>query len=141
MALIDLLPHEAPFVFIDKVIYCQPGVKAKGIFMVSADNPYLIETNQGVVFPQTLLLEAMAQVGAIATLSDEKFTNYRTLLTGLSQTVFHGMVHPGDDLVIASEIVKIKGLFGQRKGEVLVNGRLIAQSRSSFALMETISST
>ena len=135
MALINLLPHGAPFVFIDKIIYCQTGVKAKGIFMVSVDNPYLIETNQGVVFPQTLLLEAMAQVGAIAILSDEKFTNYRTLLTGLSQTVFHGMVHPGDELVITSEMVKIKGLFGQRKGEVLVNEKLIAQGSSSFALI------
>jgi 3-hydroxyacyl-[acyl-carrier-protein] dehydratase len=135
MALIDLLPHRHPFLFIDKIINCQPGVNAKGIFVVSADNPYLIETNQGVVFPQTLLLEAMAQVGAIAILSDEKFTNYRTLLTGLSQTVFHGMVHPGDELVITSEIGKIKGLFGQREGEVLVNGSLIAQSSSSFALI------
>lgn len=134
MDYLTLLPHKYPFLFIDRIISCQPGKAAQGIWRITAENEYLVKINEKIIFPSTLLLEAMAQVGAIAILSDDKYKDYRTFLSGIDQTIITDSVTIGDELIINSQILKIKGQFGKRKGEVLLNGKIIVSSISTFAL-------
>src|ERR1700682_2893314 len=98
-ALIALLPHRAPFLFIDEVDACEPAVSVRARYRVTGAEPFLSGHFPGnPIFPGVLQLEALAQAGAIAVLADPRFAQKLPLFGGVEEARFRRVVRPGEIL-------------------------------------------
>src|SRR5882757_3263024 len=101
-ALVALLPHRAPFLFVDA---CEPAVKVEAHYRVTGAEPFLTGHFPGnPVFPGVLQLEALAQAGAIAVLADDRYAGKLLLFGGVEDVRFRRVVRPGDVLDLAVDI-------------------------------------
>src|SRR6478752_8194165 len=134
-ALVALLPHRAPFLFIDDVDTCEPAVSVRARYRVTGDEPFLAGHFPGnPVFPGVLQLEALAQTGAIAVLADDRYAGKLPLFGGVEKVRFRRLVRPGDELVteVALERLSARGGWGQ--GRATVDGKVACEARLFFAL-------
>src|SRR5438132_1735324 len=96
-ALVALLPHRAPFLFVDDVDACEPAVSVRAHYRVTGDEPFLAGHFPGnPIFPGVLQLEALAQAGAIAVLADARYAEKLPLFGGVEDARFRRLVKPGD---------------------------------------------
>jgi 3-hydroxyacyl-[acyl-carrier-protein] dehydratase len=99
--LVALLPHRPPFRFVDAVDEHEPGARIQARYRVTGDEPFLAGHFPGnPVFPGVLQLEALAQAGAIALLSDARYAGKLPLFGGVEEVRFRRIVRPGDELVL-----------------------------------------
>src|SRR6202171_3700686 len=104
-SLVSLLPHRAPFLFVDDVDSCEPAVAIRAHYRVTGAEPFLAGHFPGnPVFPGVLQLEALAQAGAIAVLADARFAGKLPLFGGVEEVRFRRVVRPGDVLDLAVDI-------------------------------------
>jgi 3-hydroxyacyl-[acyl-carrier-protein] dehydratase len=130
-----VLPHRYPFLLVDRIIELEPGRRARGIKNVTINEPFFAGHFPGYpVMPGVLVLEALAQVGACALLSQEEWQDRLAYLAGVDRMRFKRMVVPGDQLVLEVELVKLKGLIGKARGRATVEGELVAAGEFMFAL-------
>lgn len=130
-----ILPHRYPFLMVDKIIELEPGKKAVGIKNLSINEPQFNGHFPGYpIMPGVLMIEAMAQVGACALLSQEKYRGQLGMLAGVDNMRFKRQAIPGDTLVITSEVLKLKGSFGWFKGEVHVDNQLVCRGELLFGM-------
>ena len=106
----EILPHRYPFLLVDKITEMEEGKRVKGYKNVTINEPFF----QGhfpeyPVMPGVLVLEALAQVGAVAVLSMEQFKGKNPLFAGADKVKWRRQVMPGDKLELECEIIKIKG--------------------------------
>ena len=95
----EILPHRYPFLLVDRITECEPGQKAAGIKCVSVNEPYFCGHFPGhPVMPGVLIIEALAQVGAVALLTLEEFRGKIALFGGIKNARFRRPVQPGDVL-------------------------------------------
>jgi len=135
--IMDILPHRYPFLLVDRIIELQPGEKAVGIKNVTINEPYFAGHFPGIpIMPGVLMIEAMAQVGACALLSQEKYRGQLAYLAGVDKMRFKRMVEPGETLLITTELSSIKRNIGRGKGIVKVNDELVCAGDLLFALSE-----
>lgn len=128
--IMKILPHRPPFLFVDRIVEMEPGVYAQGIKNVTANEPFLTGHFPGQpIMPGVLLLEAMAQVAAIALLSKEEFRKKEVLLGGIEKARFRHPVHPGDQLVIMSQLISTHENAGVCQCTVHVEGELVASAQ------------
>lgn len=114
--IMDIIPHRYPFLLIDTIEELEPGVRAVGRKCVSAGEPYFQGHFPGnPVMPGVLIMEALAQVGAVAILSQPEWKGKTAYFAGIDKAKFRKMVVPGDVLSLEMEIVKIKGPIGVGK--------------------------
>ena len=133
----EILPHRYPFLLVDRVRECEPGVKAKGIKSVSANEmQFLGHFPQKHVMPGVLLIEALAQVGAIAILTEEENKGKLAFFGGIKNARFKAQVIPGDVVELECEITAKKGPVGFGKGVARVNGKVAVTAEVSFAIGE-----
>lgn len=133
--IMDILPHRHPFLLIDTIEEMEPGVRAVGKKCVTYDEPYFVgHFPEEPVMPGVLIIEAMAQTGAVAMLSQEKFKGRTAYFAGINSAKFKRKVVPGDVLMIETEIVKVKGPVGVGKATVKVDGRIAAIAELTFAI-------
>lgn len=133
--IMNILPHRYPFLLVDKIIDLIPGQKATGIKNVTINEPFFTGHFPGQpVMPGVLMIEAMAQVGACALLSEEKYKNHLALLAGVDRIRFKRQAVPGDTLVINTELTTIKGSIGKGKGTVSVDDTIICGGEFLFAI-------
>src|SRR5438445_3172054 len=100
-ALVALLPHRAPFLFVDDVDACEPAVSVRAHYRVTGDEPFLAGHFPGnPIFPGVLQLEALAQAGAVALLADDAFVGRLPLFGGVEGVRFRRLVRPGDELLL-----------------------------------------
>jgi 3-hydroxyacyl-[acyl-carrier-protein] dehydratase len=130
-----IIPHRYPFLLIDQVIELEVGKRVKAIKNVTASEPYF----QGHfpnehVMPGVLIIEALAQAGAVAILSAEDNKGKTAYFAGIDKARFKRKVVPGDTLTLILEITKIKGPIGKGTGEAYVNGELACSAELLFAL-------
>lgn len=130
-----VIPHRYPFLLVDKIIEMEPGKSAVGIKNVSFNEPYF----QGhfpdyPVMPGVLIIESMAQVGAVSILSMDKFKGKIPLFAGINKARFKKMVRPGDTLKIKVEIIKFRGNIGIGSGKAYVGDDLAAEAEMLFAI-------
>ncbi len=131
----EILPHRYPFLLVDKILECEPGVKAKGIKCVSANEMQFMGHFPGQhVMPGVLIIEALAQTGAVAILSKEENKGKLALFGGIKMAKFKRQVIPGDVLELNCEIIASKGPVGIGKAEAFVDGKLAVTAELTFAI-------
>ena len=111
--ILKILPHRTPFLLIDRIDEMEPGKRAVGTKCVSFNEPYFAGHFPGMpVMPGVLIMEALAQVGAVALLSEEENKGKVAFFGGIDNARFKDKVVPGDVLRLEVEIIRKKGPVG-----------------------------
>ena len=135
--IMEILPHRAPFLLVDRIDELEPGKRAVGCKAVSYNEPFFQgHFPQEPVMPGVLILEALAQTGAVAILSLPENHGKLVLFGGIDQARFKGRVLPGDVLLLETEIIKRKGPIGVGSAKATVNGKLVAKAELTFAITD-----
>jgi 3-hydroxyacyl-[acyl-carrier-protein] dehydratase len=130
-----ILPHREPFLLIDEVLELEPGRRAVARKAVRADEWYLAGHFPGrPVMPGVLIVEAMAQTGAVAVLSEEENRGKLALFAGIDNVRFKRIVEPGDELELSCELERVRGPIGRGAAEARVDGELAARGTLTFAV-------
>ena len=131
----EILPHRYPFLLVDRIIECVPGEKAIGIKCVSANEmQFMGHFPQKHVMPGVLILEALAQTGAVAILTEEENKGKIVLFGGVKSARFKRQVIPGDVLELSCEIITRKGPVGVGKAVAKVDGKVAVVAELTFAV-------
>lgn len=133
--IMDIIPHRYPFLLIDTIEELEPGVRALGKKCVSMNEPYFQGHFPGnPVMPGVLIVEALAQVGAVAILSRPEFQGKTAYFAGIDRARFRRKVIPGDILTLETEIIKVKGPVGVGRAIATVDGEKAAEAELTFAI-------
>ncbi len=131
----QVLPHRFPFQLVDRITACQPGQWAEGRKCVSVNEPFFCgHFPQKHVMPGVLILEALAQVGAVAVLSMEENRGKIVLFGGVRRARFKRQVAPGDVLELRCELIARKGPVGIGKAVATVDGKTACTAELTFAV-------
>jgi len=129
-----ILPHRAPFLFVDSISSIVPGERIVGEFLVAETERFLAREGDERYFPSTLLTEAMAQVGAILVLFPEENRGRTIYFRSIEEVEFSRRVPVGARVRVEAQIKKLRARFGSLKLEAFVDGDLAAKGVMSFAL-------
>lgn len=133
--IMEIIPHRQPFLLIDTIEELEPGIKAVAVKNVSYNEPYFAgHFPNEPVMPGVLIIEAMAQAGAVAILSRPEHKGKTAYFAGINGAKFKKKVLPGDVLILELEVIKEKGPIGIGKGTAKVNGTLAASAELTFAI-------
>ena len=133
--IMEIIPHRQPFLLIDRVTEMVPGQSIKGYKNISYNEPYFAGHFPGEpVMPGALIVEALAQTGAVAILSKEENKGKTAYFAGINSAKFKKKVLPGDVLILETEIIKEKGPIGVGSGKAYVDGKLVCQAELTFAI-------
>lgn len=133
--IMEILPHRYPFLLVDKIVDFEPGQWAEGIKCVSANEmQFLGHFPNEPVMPGVLIIEALAQVGAIAVLTEEENKGKLVFFGGIKNARFKKKVVPGDVLTMKCELTARKGPIGFGKAVALVDGKVAASAELTFAI-------
>lgn len=130
----ETIPHRYPFLLVDAILE-QEEQRIVGIKNVTINEPFF----QGhfpdyPVMPGVLIVEALAQVGAVAMLSKEENKGKIGFLAGIDKCRFKRQVKPGDQLRLEVEIIRLKGPIGKGKAIATVDGQLACEAEITFAI-------
>ncbi len=132
---VALLPHRPPFRFVDAIDELVAGERAVGRYRVTGGEPFLAGHFPGnPTFPGVLQLEALAQVGAIALLADERYAGSLPLFGGVDAVRFRHRVGPGDELAMEVVVEQLSARSGWASGTALVDGSRACTARLLFVL-------
>lgn len=130
-----IIPHRYPFLLVDRIVALEEGKKAVGIKNVTVNEPFFTGHFPAYpVMPGVLIIEALAQVGAVALLKMPQFKGKIGFLAGLDQVRFRRQVGPGDTLRLEVELVKLRGSVGKGVGRAFVGEELAAEAELMFAV-------
>ncbi len=129
----EIIPHRYPFCLIDKVVDIEESKRITAIKNVTM-NEYFFQGHfpQEPVMPGVLIIEAMAQAGAVLILSKEENKGKIAYFGGINNAKFRGKVVPGDQLRLEVEMVKLKKIAGIGKGIAYVDGKKVAEAEMTF---------
>lgn len=130
-----IIPHRYPFLLVDRILEMEDGKRAVGIKNVSVNEPFFVgHFPEYPVMPGVLIVEALAQVGAVAMLKKEENRGRLAFFVGIDNCRFKKQVKPGDQLRLEVEIIRAKGSVGKGKGVATVDGELVCEAEIMFAL-------
>lgn len=130
-----ILPHREPFLLIDEVVELEPGARVVARKRVRAEEWYLSGHFPGrPIMPGVLIVEAMAQAGAVAVLCEEENRGRLALFAGIDNVRFKRIVEPGDELQLTCDLEKVRGPVGRGKATAKVGGELAARGTLTFAV-------
>ena len=133
----SVIPHRAPFLFVDKVTALDPGQSATGIWRLTGEEEFFVGHFPGrPTLPGVLMCEAIAQVGAIAILSDSKFANKLPLFGGIDSARFRRQVVPGDTLEMTVTLTQMSARAGKGSGVATVNGQVACKGELFFVIVD-----
>ena len=133
--IMDNIPHRYPFLLIDTIEELEPGTRALGRKCVSVNEPFFQGHFPGnPVMPGVLIIEALAQVGAVAMLSQPDFQGRTAYFAGIDKARFRRKVVPGDVLLLETEIIKVKGPIGIGRAVAKVGDQVAAQAELTFSI-------
>ena len=134
-----ILPHRYPFALVDRIVDGEEGKWAKGIKCVSANEPFFQgHFPQYHVMPGVLIIEALAQVGAVAVLSMPEHKGKIGFLGAIKNARFRRKVTPGDVLELTCTITRQKGSVAVAEAEAVVNGQQAVTAELTFALAKDV---
>ncbi len=133
--IMEIIPHRQPFMLLDTVEELEPGVKAVTRKCVSYNEPYFAgHFPDEPVMPGVLIIEALAQAGAVAILSQPEFRGKTAYFAAVNSAKFKGKVTPGDVLTLETQIIKVKGPIGVGSAKAYVDGKLVTSAELTFAI-------
>lgn len=133
--IMEIIPHRHPFMLIDTIEELESGVRALGKKCVSFNEPYFAGHFPGnPVMPGVLIMEALAQVGAVAILDLPENKGKTAYFAGIDNAKFKQMVLPGDVLMLETTIIKRKGPIGVGEAVATVDGKVVAKAQLTFAI-------
>jgi 3-hydroxyacyl-[acyl-carrier-protein] dehydratase len=128
--IMKVLPHRYPFLLVDRILECIPGKYARGIKNVTINEPFFTGHLPGEpIMPGVLMLEAMAQVAAVALLTESGMKGKHILLGGVERSRFRCPVTPGDQLEIESSIVQQRPGAGLCQCTIRIGSTLVADAK------------
>jgi 3-hydroxyacyl-[acyl-carrier-protein] dehydratase len=131
----EILPHRDPFLFLDEVTVLEPGSRVVARKLVQDDEWFLTGHFPGrPIMPGVIIVEAMAQCGAVAVLADEANRGKLALFAGIDDVRFKRMVLPGDELELTCELERVRGPIGRGAAAARVDGELAARGTLTFAV-------
>ncbi|ETA80248.1 MULTISPECIES: 3-hydroxyacyl-ACP dehydratase FabZ [Youngiibacter] len=129
------IPHRQPFLLIDRVDEVRPGEYCRAIKNVTMNEDFFRgHYPEHPVMPGVLIVEAMAQTGAVGILSMESMKGKMPFFAGLDKVKFRKQVRPGDTLTLEVNITKLKSTFGKGTGKAFVNGEVVCEGELLFVL-------
>ncbi len=135
VAIREIIPHRYPFLLVDRIEALEPGKAASGIKNVSANEEFF----QGhfpdyPVMPGVLIVEAIAQVGAVALLSLDEHAGKIAFFAGINNVRFKRQVKPGDTLRLEVELKQVRRGIGSGEGVATVDGEVACKGEFMFAI-------
>jgi 3-hydroxyacyl-[acyl-carrier-protein] dehydratase len=133
----DLLPHRPPFLFVDEVLELVPGVSARTRWHVDPDAFFFAGHFPGnPILPGVIIVEALAQTGALIALSEEGVAGKLALFAGIGDARFRRVVRPGETLDMETVITRRRGPLGSGRGVASVDGERACETSLKFALVD-----
>ena len=133
----ELIPHRYPFLLVDRIEELEPGVRVVGVKNVTQNEPFFAgHFPDYPVMPGVLIIEAMAQVGAVGVMAGGEHRDKLALFAGIDGVRFRRQVLPGDVLRMEVGIERLKGRVGRGKGRAMVNGERVCEAELMFAFAE-----
>lgn len=131
----EIIPHRYPFLLIDRILEVEEGKRAVGIKNVSADEDFFNgHFPEYPIMPGVLIVEALAQTGAVAILKKEENQGKLAFFAGIDKCRFKRQVQPGDQLRLEVEITRLRGPVGKGKATATVDGETAAEMELMFAI-------
>lgn len=136
-AIMQVLPHRYPFLLVDRILEIEPGKRIVGLKNVTANEPHFTgHFPERPIMPGVLIVEAMAQVGAVLMLQEAAHQNKLAVLAGIDGMRFRRMVVPGDQLRIEITVLKFRGGIGKVAASATVDGALVTEGELLFSIVD-----
>jgi 3-hydroxyacyl-[acyl-carrier-protein] dehydratase len=130
-----IIPHRYPFLLIDRVVELDPGKHVVAIKAVTANEPQFTgHFPERPIMPGVLMVEALAQAGAVAVLSLPEYRGKLALFAGIDECRFRRTVLPGDTLRLEVTMEKLRGVFGRGRCVATVDGEVAVEATISFVI-------
>ncbi|MGI1657416.1 MAG: 3-hydroxyacyl-ACP dehydratase FabZ [Desulfitobacterium sp.] len=130
-----IIPHRYPFLLVDRILELEEGKRGVGLKNVSGNEPFFQGHFPGYpVMPGVLIMEALAQVGAVILLKLPEYAGHVALFAGLEDVRFRKQVIPGDQLRLEVELLKLKRGIGVAQGKAFVGKDVVAEGTLKFAV-------
>lgn len=133
--IMEIIPHRQPFLLLDTIEELEPGKRAVAKKCVTYNEPFFAgHFPKEPVMPGVLIVEALAQAGAVAILSQPDFKGKTAYFGAINNARFKQKVVPGDVLMLELEIIKQKGPVGIGSAKATVNGKVAVSAELTFAI-------
>ena len=131
-----ILPHRPPFLLVDRVLGVEPDQRIVGEKLWVQDGALHHDVAGRPLVPASLVMEAMAQLGAILILLEPDKRGRIIYFMGIERVRYRSPVRPGDTLAMEARVVRLRSRVGTLRGSALVGGRRVADGTMHFALGE-----
>ncbi|MCR5528281.1 MAG: 3-hydroxyacyl-ACP dehydratase FabZ [Saccharofermentans sp.] len=135
--IMEIIPHRHPFLLIDKVEDYEPGQYCIAYKNITYDESFFRgHFPDYPITPGVLMVEALAQTGAVAILSQEEFKGKIAVFAGIDNCKFKRQILPGDTVRLETKITQVRGPVGVGEAEATVDGKTAVKCTLKFAIVQ-----